>query len=70
MYHVFVTCLRGKKKKKDLVFVFFQIRRQMIDGRPGDMQIKTLIKSIDEASSTLVEEFTNTSLTSSLTRPT
>ena len=22
----------------------------MIDGRPGDMQIKTLIKSIDEAS--------------------
>ncbi|XP_062301064.1 voltage-dependent calcium channel subunit alpha-2/delta-2-like [Scomber scombrus] len=25
-----------------------EIRRQMIDGRPGDMQIKTLIKSIDE----------------------
>lgn len=29
---------------------FLEIRRQMIDGRPGDMQIKTLIKSIDEAS--------------------
>ncbi|KAG7244613.1 hypothetical protein INR49_029632 [Caranx melampygus] len=26
-----------------------EIRRQMIDGRPGEMQIKTLIKSIDEA---------------------
>ncbi|TMS19076.1 Voltage-dependent calcium channel subunit alpha-2/delta-2 [Larimichthys crocea] len=25
-----------------------EIRRQMIDGRPGEMQIKTLIKSIDE----------------------
>uniref|UniRef100_A0A3B4UQB1 Calcium voltage-gated channel auxiliary subunit alpha2delta 2 n=1 Tax=Seriola dumerili TaxID=41447 RepID=A0A3B4UQB1_SERDU len=25
-----------------------EIRRQMIDGRPGDMQVKTLIKSIDE----------------------
>ncbi|XP_037106698.1 voltage-dependent calcium channel subunit alpha-2/delta-2-like [Syngnathus acus] len=25
-----------------------EIRRQMIDGRPGDMQIKTLIKSVDE----------------------
>lgn len=32
-------------------FVFFyQIRRQMIDGRPGDMQIRTLLKSIDEVS--------------------
>lgn len=40
-----------------LVFMFLyssvpQIRRQMIDGRPGEMQIKTLIKSIDEASET------------------
>uniref|UniRef100_A0A3P8T8H0 Calcium voltage-gated channel auxiliary subunit alpha2delta 2 n=1 Tax=Amphiprion percula TaxID=161767 RepID=A0A3P8T8H0_AMPPE len=26
-----------------------EIRRQMIDGRPGEMQIKTLIKSIDES---------------------
>uniref|UniRef100_A0A8C5C9L5 VWFA domain-containing protein n=1 Tax=Gadus morhua TaxID=8049 RepID=A0A8C5C9L5_GADMO len=25
-----------------------EIRRQMIDGRPGEMQIKTLVKSIDE----------------------
>ncbi|XP_045078929.1 voltage-dependent calcium channel subunit alpha-2/delta-2-like isoform X1 [Coregonus clupeaformis] len=25
-----------------------EIRKQMIDGRPGDMQIKTLVKSIDE----------------------
>ncbi|XP_054640519.1 voltage-dependent calcium channel subunit alpha-2/delta-2b isoform X2 [Dunckerocampus dactyliophorus] len=25
-----------------------EIRRQMIDGRPGDMQVKTLIKSVDE----------------------
>uniref|UniRef100_A0A3Q3NN01 Voltage-dependent calcium channel subunit alpha-2/delta-2-like n=1 Tax=Mastacembelus armatus TaxID=205130 RepID=A0A3Q3NN01_9TELE len=25
-----------------------EIRRQMIDGRPGEMQVKTLIKSIDE----------------------
>uniref|UniRef100_A0A667XS41 Calcium voltage-gated channel auxiliary subunit alpha2delta 2 n=1 Tax=Myripristis murdjan TaxID=586833 RepID=A0A667XS41_9TELE len=25
-----------------------EIRRQMIDGRPGEMQIKTLIKSVDE----------------------
>uniref|UniRef100_A0A3Q3XI14 VWFA domain-containing protein n=1 Tax=Mola mola TaxID=94237 RepID=A0A3Q3XI14_MOLML len=25
-----------------------EIRRQMIDGRPGEMQIKTLLKSIDE----------------------
>lgn len=28
----------------------FQIRRQMIDGRAGEMQIRTLIKSVDEAS--------------------
>uniref|UniRef100_A0A8C7PZA5 VWFA domain-containing protein n=1 Tax=Oncorhynchus mykiss TaxID=8022 RepID=A0A8C7PZA5_ONCMY len=27
-----------------------EIRKHMIDGRPGDMQIKTLVKSIDEAS--------------------
>uniref|UniRef100_A0A672YBV1 Calcium channel, voltage-dependent, alpha 2/delta subunit 2b n=1 Tax=Sphaeramia orbicularis TaxID=375764 RepID=A0A672YBV1_9TELE len=27
-----------------------EIRRQMIDGRPGEMQIKTLLKSIDEVS--------------------
>ncbi|KAF0034879.1 hypothetical protein F2P81_012637 [Scophthalmus maximus] len=25
-----------------------EIRRQMIDGRPGEMQVKTLIKSVDE----------------------
>ncbi|XP_078104735.1 voltage-dependent calcium channel subunit alpha-2/delta-2-like [Sander vitreus] len=25
-----------------------EIRRQMIDGRPGEMQVKTLVKSIDE----------------------
>lgn len=28
----------------------FQIRRQMIDGKPGQKKIKTLIKSVDEAS--------------------
>lgn len=28
-----------------------QIRRQMIDGKPGEMTIRTLIKSIDEVSS-------------------
>ncbi|KAA8593427.1 hypothetical protein FQN60_009543, partial [Etheostoma spectabile] len=27
-----------------------EIRRQMIDGRPGELQVKTLVKSIDEAS--------------------
>lgn len=28
----------------------FQIRRQMIDGKSGQRKIKTLIKSVDEAS--------------------
>lgn len=29
---------------------FSQIRRQMIDGKSGQRKIKTLIKSVDEAS--------------------
>uniref|UniRef100_A0A3Q1I058 VWFA domain-containing protein n=1 Tax=Anabas testudineus TaxID=64144 RepID=A0A3Q1I058_ANATE len=34
-----------------------EIRRQMIDGRPGELQIKTLIKSIDEASQYIDEVY-------------
>lgn len=30
--------------------LFLQIRRDMIDGKPGEKRIRTLIKSIDEAS--------------------
>lgn len=30
------------------MFLFHQIRRQMIDGQSGQMQIRTLLKSIDE----------------------
>uniref|UniRef100_A0A8D3BLX6 VWFA domain-containing protein n=1 Tax=Scophthalmus maximus TaxID=52904 RepID=A0A8D3BLX6_SCOMX len=33
-----------------------EIRRQMIDGRPGEMQVKTLIKSVDEASKQYIDE--------------
>lgn len=32
------------------VSLAFQIRRQMIDGKSGQRKIKTLIKSVDEAS--------------------
>lgn len=46
-----VTYFHNMSLAKKIFCVFIlQIRRQMIDGRPGDMQIKTLIKSIDEAS--------------------
>ena len=46
-----VTCFHNMSVVKISFCVYIcQIRRQMIDGRPGDMQIKTLIKSIDEAS--------------------
>lgn len=33
-----------------LCFALLQIRRQMIDGKSGQRKIKTLIKSVDEAS--------------------
>lgn len=50
IHTVFKKCLNELKHliKSTYCFVVSQIRRQMIDGKPGQKKIKTLVKSVDK----------------------